>query len=108
MSSYLIIESRDPFGSRHFGQRCELAIGLRSDGAPVTVFLVENAVLGARASARLGDIPKLAKAGVTVLADEFALRERGVGRDEVLAAVRPAGLESLVALLAAGAKTRWN
>ena len=108
MDSYLLIESRDPFESKAFGQRCELAIGLKSDGAPVTIFLVENAVLGARESARLGEIPKLAKAGVTLLADEFALRERGIGRDEVSAAVRPAGLEALVAQLATGAKSLWN
>jgi sulfur relay (sulfurtransferase) complex TusBCD TusD component (DsrE family) len=108
MSSYLLIESRDPLESRAFSRRCELAIALRSDGAPVTVFLLENAVLGARAAARPGEVSKLAAAGVSVFADEFALRERGIGTDEIVAMVRPAELETVVALLAAGAKPVWN
>jgi sulfur relay (sulfurtransferase) complex TusBCD TusD component (DsrE family) len=108
VTSYLLIESRDPFGSTAFSRRCELAAALRADGADVTLFLVENAALGARAAARLPALEKLAKQGIQLLVDEFALRERGIGGGEIAPAVRPAGPEVLVKLLAGGARTTWN
>ena len=108
MSRYLLIESRDPFESRSFSQRCDLALALRADGANVTVFLIENAVLGARATARLREMEKLAKSGVHLLADEFALRERGVGHGDISAAVQPAPLAALIHQLVAGNKAIWN
>ena len=108
MSNYLLIESRDPFESRGFAQRCELALALRAAGAGVTLFLVENGVLAARQSAKLRELEKLAKSGVKLLADEFALRERGVGSAEVASPVMPAKLDSLVDELADGAKAIWN
>lgn len=108
MSRYLLIESRDPFESSGFAHRCELALALRADGADVTVFLVENAVLGARAAAQLREVEKLAKSGVQLLADEFALRERGVNQREVAATVRPAPMATLVHHLVSGAKALWN
>lgn len=106
MSQYLLIESRDPYEARCFSQRCELALTLLAESAGVTVFLVENAVLGARTGASAPGLERLAKAGVTVLADEFALRERGV--DELAPHVTAATLDSLVGALAGGAKALWN
>ena len=96
------------FESRGFTQRCELALALRADGAGVTLFLVENGVLAARRAARLRELDKLAKAGVKMLADEFALRERGVGSGELDTSVMVAGLDAVVGELAAGAKALWN
>ncbi|HEY7640469.1 MAG TPA: DsrE family protein [Steroidobacteraceae bacterium] len=106
MPGYLLIESRDPFDSKGFSQRCELALILKSEDAEVSVFLLENAVLGARATAKLAGLDKLAKAGVRLFADEFALRERGV--TELAPNIHAAGLETLIGELAAGAKALWN
>lgn len=103
---YLMIESRDPIGSTAFGRCADLAAALRADGADVTLFLVENGVLGARASARLPALAKLAKQGIELLADDFALRERGIG--DVTPSVRATGLDALVGLLAGGARATWN
>jgi sulfur relay (sulfurtransferase) complex TusBCD TusD component (DsrE family) len=108
MADYLLIESRDPFESRGFAQRCELALALRADGAGVTLFLVENGVFAARQAAKLRELEKLAKAGVHVCADEFALRERGVGGNELAPTVESAPLEALVGSLASGAKALWH
>ena len=108
VTRYLLIESRDPCRSQEFGLRVELAGALRSDGAEVTLFLVENAVLGVRAAARLPALDKLAKHGVQLLADEFALRERGIGTADIVPVVKPAGLDALVGLLAGGARAIWN
>ena len=106
MSKYLLIESRDPFEAKCFSQRCELALALLGESTGVTVFLVENAVLGARAGAKAHGLERLAKAGVQLLADEFALRERGI--QELAPHVTAAPLDSLVGALASGAKTLWN
>lgn len=106
MSKYLLIESRDPFEAKCFSQRCELALTLLAESTGVTVFLVENAVLGARAGARTPGFEKLAKAGVQVLADEFALRERGI--NQLAPHVTAAPLDSLIGELAGGAKVLWN
>ena len=108
MTSYLLIESRDPFESRGFGQRCDLAATMVAGGAAVTLFLVENGVLAARASARAQEIEKLSRSGVSVLADEFALRERGIAAAELAPSVKSTGLDELVKRLAAGAKSIWN
>jgi hypothetical protein len=106
MSAYLLVESRDPFESKCFSQRCELALTLLGEGSDVTLFLVENAVLGARVGARSSGLGKLAKAGVRVLADDFALRERGI--NELAPEISPVGLDVLVGELAGGAKALWN
>jgi hypothetical protein len=108
MPNYLMIESRDPFESRGFAQRCELALTLRADGAGVTLFMVENAVLGARQAARLREFDKLVRAGVRLLADEFALRERGMAADALAPQIAPASIDALIGELAGGAKAIWN
>jgi len=106
MSCYLLIESRDPFESKGFNQRCELALTLLGESNAVTLFLLENAVLGARAGAKAAGLEKLAKAGVCLLADEFALRERGV--TELAPHVTAANLDAVIGELAGGAKALWN
>ena len=108
MPNYLMIESRDPFETRGFAHRCELALTLRADGAGVTLFLLENAVLGARQAARLRELDKLLKAGVRLLADEFALRERGMAADTLAPQVASASIDALIGELAGGAKAIWN
>ncbi|HEU4530962.1 MAG TPA: DsrE family protein [Steroidobacteraceae bacterium] len=108
MQRYLLIESRDPFESRSFARRCELAAALAGEGAEVTVFLVENGVLAARETARVREIEHLGSLGVRVLADEFALRERGIPTAQLARAVRAAPLDALVTALGKGAKAMWN
>ncbi len=108
MTSYLVVESRDPFESHGFARRCELAAALKADGSSVTVFLVENGVIAARSAARLREIEQLAKSGVVVLADEFSLRERGIAQSELAAAVKRVGLAAVVEQMVAGAKVLWN
>jgi sulfur relay (sulfurtransferase) complex TusBCD TusD component (DsrE family) len=99
MASYLLIETRDPFDSADTRHSYELARGLAEQNSPVTVFLAQNGVLAARRSSSAG--PALAQlvARTTVLADDFSLRERGIGHDELADGVQPAGVDRLVELL---------
>lgn len=109
-SQYVFIESRDPFESPDTGFVADTAEALAVRGRSVTVFLVQNGVLATRsAAARGAHLGRLAGAGVTVLADDFSLRERGIEAGELRAGVRPASIETLVDLIVRpDAKTVWH
>ena len=99
MSNYVFIESRDPFDSPDTSFLADTAAALKKRGNQVTVFLVQNGVLGARTLARKSSLPQLLESGVTVLADDFSLRERGIQSDECQSAVKTASIDQLVDLL---------
>ena len=107
MTRYVFIESRDPFESRDTQFVEETAIGTKERGHDVTVFLVQNGVLAARKSVR--GLERLAEAGVTLLADDFSLRERGITADELAPGVRASGIDVLVdALVQENTKALWH
>jgi hypothetical protein len=108
MPRYLLIESRDPFDSGGFAQRCDLAAALIADGAEVMVYLVENAVLAVRRGADLAELAQLARLGVPVVADEFALHERGIAAAELARTVKSVPLDTLLNELGSGARALWN
>jgi len=108
-SRYVFIESRDPFDSPDTGFVADTAETLHARGRAVTVFLVQNGVLSTRAGARGSHVGRLTSAGVTVLADDFSLRERGIEPGELSAGVHPASIETLVDLVVRpDTKTVWH
>lgn len=108
-SQYVLIESRDPFDSGDGRFVPETAAALRERGRAVTVYLVQNGVLTSRAGARGSTLPRLARIGVRVLADDFSLRERGIEADELASGVREASIDTLVDLIMQPAtKTLWH
>ena len=108
MSDYLLIESRDPAIGGETALFHDVARDLVAAGHGVTLFLVENGVFGARSSPASRGIAALAGVGVQVLADDFSLRERGIGEDRMLPEVRPAALDIVIDQLAAGRKALWH
>jgi len=106
MAEYLLIESRDPFESNDVGYYYDLARGLVEDGNQVTLFLVQNGVLAARPSNHSARVDALARIGVTVLADDFSLQERGIAK--LAEGVAAAAIDVVVDHLAAGHKTLWH
>ena len=108
MSKYLLIESRDPFEANDVENFYDLATGLAKEGNAVTIFLVQNGVLPARPSTRSAALSAVSKAGVSVLADDFSLRERGIPADRLAAGVKAAQLDVVIDHLAAGAKALWH
>ena len=106
MAQYLLIESRDPFESNAVGYYYDLAKGLVAGGNQVTLFLAQNGVLSARPSAPSAALSALARSGVTVLADDFSLQERGIAK--LAEGVAAAPIEVVVDHLAAGHKTLWH
>jgi hypothetical protein len=106
MNDYLLIESRDPFESNDVGYYYELARGLVQAGNRVTLLLVQNAVLAARATAQAPGLRALASAGVKILADDFAVAERGIKK--LLDGVQVTSIDVVVDHLEAGHKTLWH
>ena len=106
MAEYLLIESRDPFESNDVGYYYELAKGLIEAGNKVTLFLAQNGVMPARPSAHSAALSTLAKSGVTVLADDFSLKERGITK--LAEGIASSPIDVIVDHLAAGHKTLWH
>jgi sulfur relay (sulfurtransferase) complex TusBCD TusD component (DsrE family) len=106
MAEYLLIESRDPFESNDVGYYYDLARGLVEAGNQVTLFLIQNAVFAARPSAQAPKLQALARSGITILADDFALQERGITK--LLDGVQVAPIETVVDHMEAGHKTLWH
>lgn len=106
MAEYMLIESRDPFESNDVGYYYELARGLVESGNQVTLFLAQNGVLSVRPSTHSAALGALARSGVTVLADDFSLQERGIAK--LAEGVAAAPIDVVVDHLAAGHKTLWH
>jgi sulfur transfer complex TusBCD TusB component (DsrH family) len=106
MAGYLLIEARDPFESNDVNFYSDLARGLADVGNQVTVYLVQNAVLAARPSALSPALRSLIGSGIKVLADDFALRERGITK--LLDGIEVASIGTVVDCMEAGDKTIWH
>ena len=74
----------------------------------MTVFFVDNGVFAARKGAASDLLTKLSDAGVQLLADEFALKERGIAGDTLADGVTSTALDTLVDHLADGRKAFWH
>ena len=110
MASYVFIESQDPFESRDVEEGYRLVSELAAKSIPVTLFLVQNGVLAARQGAHVGQFSGLAASPrVTVMADTFALQERGIPPDALTPGVQTADIDTLVdLLLVEGQKAVWH
>ena len=103
--NYLFIESRsssrDSFG-------CTTASALARGGASVVLLLVQNAALAARHGAHAPQLDEAAAAGVALLADDFALRERGIARERMRPDVEPVPIDVVIDRLIAGWQVIWH
>jgi len=108
MASYLFIESQDPYEFRDTVFCSDLARRLADAGNHVTIFLVQNGVLPARAGVYSAVFSELAQAGVEILADDFSLRERGISSERLPSGVKPSALDFVIDRLAEGAKVIWH
>jgi len=104
--SITFISSRDPVegdGSVH-----QLAVDLATAGHDVALFLVENGTFLARAGTCSEIRGRLSAAGVQLLADDFALAERGIVEGALADGVDPTTLDVLVDHMAQGRKVSWH
>lgn len=108
MAHYLILESRDPYDSRDWQNMQQIARDLHSRGNSVTLFLVQNGVIPARKGDRhSGRFAELKQLGITILADDFALKERAI--ESLAEGVNSANMDRLVELcLQSDTKAMWH
>ena len=108
MARYLIIGSRCSFAAGEADFCRDLVCRLATADNRVTLFLVQNGVLPARAGARGSGFADLACIGVEILADDFSLRERGISSDRLQPGITPAALDVVIDRLVDGAKAIWR
>jgi sulfur relay (sulfurtransferase) complex TusBCD TusD component (DsrE family) len=108
MGSYVLVGSHDPFESTDGRQLYELATMLTDNREEVTVFLTQNGVLPCRSASAAAPEVALAASRATVVADDFALRERAITTGELVPGVRIGGVDALLdAVTSDGAKVIW-
>ena len=106
--SYVLIETRDPFDSAEVDDLFELA-GRLGALADVSVYLAENGVLPLRAASSAAPAIAALAQRVTVLADDFSLRQRAIEAGDLVSGVEPASIERLVELITTnGCKAMWH
>jgi hypothetical protein len=108
LSKYLLIESRDPWGSGESRYFYDLAVELAARGHGVVLFLVQDGVLSVRKGSSSTLVQKAIDARVRVLLDDFSLRERGIDDGERTSGTAVSNVGALVDLLAEGRKTMWH
>lgn len=107
-TSYVLIETRDPFESAEVDSVFELA-GRLGAHADVSVYLAENGVLPLRAASSAAPAITALAQRVTVLADDFSLRQRAIEEGDLVAGVAPASIDRLVELITTtGCKAMWH
>ena len=108
MSSYLLIESRDPYESADTTHIGELAVNLKQAGNDVSVLLINNGVLPARRDSRDERLDSLLQGNINVLADDFSLRERAIDRGGLKQGIEPVAIDFVIDRLIDGAKVIWH
>ena len=108
MKDMMIIETRDPLEVRDVEWDLDLLAAMRRSGVSATLLLAENGVLGARRAARAASVSRLARDGVEILADRFALEERGIGESGLADGIVSVDLGIVIDRLAAGASILWR
>ena len=108
MREMLIIETRDAADHKDPARMTELAAGMTEAGVPATIFLTENGVFAARKAADDDMLDKAVARGVRIVADEFALQERGIDPAGLRAGISVEQVDLIVDGLAEGACVMWR
>lgn len=108
MKAMMIVETRDPLDARDVEWSVGLMAGMHAFGIPATLMLAENGVLGARRDTATSLLQPLLDQGVEILADRFALAERGIAEAELVPGISGAELGVVVDRLVAGDSVIWR
>jgi len=108
MSHYLFVQSQDGFTETRTAQQFQLAGQLQEAGHNVSLVLVQNGVTQARAGARTEHFDRLLAQGVRVIADEFSLRQREIGADDLKPDIAVGDVDVIIDALLAKHKVIWN
>jgi hypothetical protein len=104
VKNYLCIESQGA-DTRDF---LALARELKQQGNGVEVLLIQNGVLAARGEAASVCLVETLQSGIEVWAEDFSMRERALGAENLKRGVRPAAIATVIERLAAGWNVLWH
>ena len=101
MARYLLIESRDPFEYGDSLYMYNLAGDLAGKGNEVSLFLIQNGVLTTRRGVKDNPLTSLKQRApsISVAADDFSLRERGINQSAIVEGVAVSNVDNLVDML---------
>ena len=101
MARYLLIESRDPFEYGDPLYMYNLAGDLAGKGNDVSLFLIQNGVLTTRRGVKDNPLTVLKQKApsISVAADDFSLRERGISESAIVEGVAVSNVDDLVDML---------
>jgi sulfur transfer complex TusBCD TusB component (DsrH family) len=108
MKHYMIIETRDPVECRDVHWTAGLAAELKKSGAEATLMLADNGVFAAREGAEVDGLRTALAAGCKVLAERYALRERGIRESDLTRGVAAVELETIIDAMEGGAMIMWR
>ena len=108
MSNYLLIETQDPLEFKDTENFISLAKDLKTQGNSIVYYLVENGVFPARRCSFSSTLESLLKMGVTIYADKFSLKERGISKNVMLSGLKIVDTDEIIDLIADGHKTLWH
>jgi predicted peroxiredoxin len=108
MKQYLFIESEGAFEVASAPHFFALARELKQSGNRVEILLVQNGVMPARAGAKADGLAAALQAGIPVMADDMALKERALKAGDLARGVRPAPIRTIVERMADGFNVIWH
>jgi sulfur relay protein TusB/DsrH len=99
VARYLLIETKGPLNGGEYA--FDLGKQLRDLKHDVTIYLLQDAVFAARKNFKPAAalVAEAKQHGLSLLADEVSLRQRGVVKDRVSEHVRVSNMDGLVDLL---------
>ena len=108
MKRYLLIESESAFEAADTPQFFALALSLKQQGDTVEILLAQNGVMPARAGAKADALAGVVQAGIAVIADDMAMKERALKPSDLARGVKPAPIGIVVERMAAGWNVIWH
>ncbi len=108
MSKFFIVQSREPFTDGRADSDYELINNLVLAGNEVTVMLVQNGVLPARRGGMSNRFDTICHLNISMLADNFSLRQREIELDELKPGVLTANIDEVIKSMLAGHKVIWH
>jgi predicted peroxiredoxin len=108
MQRYLIVETRDAGETRDADWLARLAGDLERAGADAALLLADNGVFAARAGAEAEGLRTALQAGCKVLAERYALAERGIRESDLAKGVAAVDLSAVLDAMEAGAVVVWR
>ncbi|APJ03885.1 DsrE family protein [Silvanigrella aquatica] len=109
MDQYLLISSTDHFDSGNINNFYYLALNLKLQKNNVKLFFLQNAVFSLRKNIpNFNSISNLISSDIPIYVDDFSLKERGLGKENILEGIMISHLDFIIEQLLTKTKVIWH